>query len=174
MAIWLTHLTGLTLIGSLYHVLTNSIRGFGYLELYGIVWGLLLIGAPFIGPPFVPALSTQILFYTVWLLFLLPSFAVFRQQAAGTAIVQHPVRTVKRLLTFLLIMSLLANGWMLVQISSELDLIRFGWFALRFQGQRLQAEQSNVFYQLFARNFCCTCRWRSGCSSGKPSGQGRC
>lgn len=153
MAIWLTHLTGLTLIGSLYHVLTNSIRGFGYLELYGIVWGLLLIGAPFIGPPFVPALSTHILFYTVWLLFLLPSFAVFRQQATGTAIVQHPVRTVKRLLTFLLIMSLLANGWMLVQISSELDLVRFGWFALRFQGQRLQAEQSNVFYQLFARNF---------------------
>ena len=50
-------------------------------------------------------------------------------------------------------MSLLANGWMLVQISSELDLVRFGWFALRFQGQRLQAEQSNVFYQLFARNF---------------------
>ncbi len=149
MALWLTHLTGLTLIGSLYHVLTNSIRGFGYLELYGIVWGLLLIGAPFIGPPFVPALSTQVLYYTAWLLFLLPSFLVFRQQSADTVIVQHPVRKVKRMLVFLLIMSLLANGWMLMQISSELDLVRFGWFALRFQGQRLQAEQSNVFLSAF-------------------------
>ncbi|OIN60281.1 oligosaccharide repeat unit polymerase [Arsenicibacter rosenii] len=153
MAIWLTHLIGISIIGSLYHVLTNSIKGFGYLDLYGLVWGLLLIGAPWIGPPFVPALSTQILYYLTWLLFLLPSFWVFRQPILNNSMVCHPVRRVKYILWFMVSMSMLANGWMLLRISSELDLLRFGWFALRFQGQRLQAGQSNVFYQLFARNF---------------------
>ena len=148
----------LLLLGSLYRILKNSVRQIGYLEFYSLIWGCFILGAQAMGKPYSPNLTTTFVFYSAWLFFLLPSFGIYSgynedQPTACPMPGNQLLYRVRQVLFVLVILSLMANGWMIYRIAGDLNLVRFGLLALRFQGQHLLAEQSTVFFQLFARNY---------------------
>ncbi|MBC8153807.1 MAG: oligosaccharide repeat unit polymerase [Bacteroidetes bacterium] len=146
----------LTLIGLCYTILKAQVRRFGYLELYSLVWLVVIVGSQWAGPVYSPQLPTICLFYLAWLGFLLPSFVVFARtdDAFVAQSVRDPNTTRLRMaLASLLLLSVAVNLNMLYRIAGNLNLFRFGWLALRIQGQSLVSENSSVIYQLFARCF---------------------
>ncbi len=146
----------LTLIALGYHILKKRVRRFGYLELYGIVWFVIIIGSQLADPIYAPHLPTVALFYLAWLAFLLPSFPLFARtdDRFVSQITPEPdTKRLKTVLVLLLFFSVTVNLNMVYRIAGDLNLWRFGWLALRIQGQSLVGENSSVPYQLFARCF---------------------
>ena len=146
----------LTLIALCYHSLTRRVRHVGYLQLYGVVWFTVLIGSQLAGPVYAPQLPTLTLFYLAWLGFLLPSFFCYARTDDGFVAQPTPepdTNRLKTVLVLLLFFSVAVNLNMVYRIAGDLNLWRFGWLALRIQGQSLTGENSSVVYQLFARCF---------------------
>ncbi|WP_165840957.1 O-antigen polymerase [Larkinella punicea] len=125
----------------------------GYVEIYSLLWFVLIIGSQFSGPIYSIKPITLFVLYGAWILFLIPSFFV-QKNIKYTTVVFAPRKNKLKVVLFILVFtSLLVNIVSLYTLLGGVNFFKLGLIALRVEGRQLLDEQSTVFYQLFAKCF---------------------
>ena len=142
----------LAILGLIY-IIKRRVTNTGYIEIYSLLWFLLIIGSQLSGPIYAVKPTTLFILYWAWVLFLIPSFFIQTNKEYTTVVFVSIKNRLKLVIFFLVFTSLLVNIISLYTLLGGVNFFKLGLIALRVEGRQLLDEQSTVFYQLFAKCF---------------------
>ncbi|RCR68359.1 oligosaccharide repeat unit polymerase [Larkinella punicea] len=153
MIVFFLNILFLLSIFGLIYIIKRRVSNTGYVEIYSLLWFVLIIGSQFSGPIYSIKPITLFVLYGAWILFLIPSFFV-QKNIKYTTVVFAPRKNKLKVVLFILVFtSLLVNIVSLYTLLGGVNFFKLGLIALRVEGRQLLDEQSTVFYQLFAKCF---------------------
>ncbi|WP_421827234.1 O-antigen polymerase [Larkinella sp.] len=140
-------------IWGIIYILKKRVTNMGYIEIYSLLWFLLILGSQLSGPIYHVKISSLFIVYCSWILFLIPSFFIQENRKYTSADFTSIKNRLKLILAILVFTSLLVNIISLYTLLGGVNFFKLGLIALRVEGRQLLDEQSTVFYQLFAKCF---------------------